>query len=233
MELIVVIAIVAAVAMLVVGKVDTLGGDAQDTVARATLSTVREAIAGSAAAPGYMADMKYLPFFQSVNLRTHDLLSPDSYSGYPQALSFSLVTNRGWRGPYLQRAPGVANTNALRNNQFPAANERRSRDDSTFAQRGFFYDSVSSHYGVTGDRAVGDPWGNPIVVQVPPAEVFISPVTEAERFYYARLVSAGPDGELDTPRDPLAGLQADGTHEARDDDLVLFLNRADVYEVAP
>lgn len=230
LELVVVIAILAAVAALVVTKVDTLKDEAELTVARATLSTVREAICGSSTAPGYLADMKYLPFFKSVDLRTHDLLSPDSYSDYPAALTFNLVTNRGWRGPYLQRAHGVANTNALRNNQFPAAYERRFTGDFTFAERGFFYASIQSYYGDTDERAVGDPWGNPIVVQVPPVEAFDFSVTDAERFNYARVVSAGADGILTTPRTRLAGMLLDGRSPLRGDDLVFFLNRADVYE---
>ena len=50
------------------------------------------------------------------------------------------------------------------------------------------------------------------------------------RWRYARLVSAGPDGILSTPRDLCAGRERDSL-AARGDDLVLFLNRADEAEV--
>ena len=42
-------------------------------------------------------------------------------------------------------------------------------------------------------------------------------------FRYARLVSAGKNGVLETPRDVLTG----GPISERGDDLVLFLNRSD------
>ncbi len=75
-------------------------------------------------------------------------------------------------------------------------------------------------------------------------------VPYALRFKYARLVSAGPDGVLSTPcfsvnvsnitysswtpavgrSVRLAGRSRDGVNELRGDDIVLFLNRSDVYE---
>jgi hypothetical protein len=163
-----------------------------------------------------------------VDLRIHDLLVAPT-NNYPAFAAFDPQTSRGWRGPYLQSVQSVRNTNAARNGLFPAAGERRWEGDKTFQERGFHYDSSSSFYGIVGDLVVADPWGNPVVLQVPPPEVFVSS-SDAKRFRYARLVSAGPDGVLDTPRDRLAGMLADGTCQARGDDLVLFLNRADIYE---
>lgn len=224
MELLVVIVILAAVATLVISNVDHTRDDAEATVARATMQTLREALTGSSAGPGYLADMKYVPGFRSVDLRTHDLLSPASYL-------FDPVANRGWRGPYLRNAAGVANTNASRAGKFPEGGDRRFAGDKTFLERGFFYNGMKSHYGTTGYPAVADPWGNPIIVQVPPASAFSGSASEAKRFRYARLVSAGPDGVLSTPLNkPLAGMRPNGTAPKRGDDLVLFLNRADTYE---
>jgi hypothetical protein len=105
---------------------------------------------------------------------------------------------------------------------------------------------LCSVYGFAGEPAVGDPWGNPYVLQVPPPEAFgPGAVSPRLRFRYARLVSAGPDGLLSTPcfapdgtagwtpaarrHSRLAGRDADGV-PARGDDLVLFLERADLYE---
>lgn len=124
----------------------------------------------------------------------------------------------------------MQNLNAARNGAFPAADERRAIDDASFLQRGFYLDAATSPYGQPGDLTVGDPWGNPIVIQVPAAAAFLGAATPDKRLRYARLVSAGPDGVLTTPTDRLGGLAADGTKAVRGDDLVQFLNRSDVYE---
>lgn len=190
MELLVVVVILAAVAALVVSNVDSARDDAEVTVAQATMHALREAITGSAAAPGYLADMKYVPGFRSVDIRTHDLLSASSYPGFAE---FDPVTRRGWNGPYLRNARVI---------------------------------------GDTEDLTVADPWGNSIVVQVPPTSAFNGSTGDAKRFRYARLVSAGADGVLTTPLDDrLAGMDTNGDKDLRGDDLVLFLNRADIYEV--
>jgi type II secretory pathway pseudopilin PulG len=227
MELLVVLVIMAALAALVVGNVDHARDDAETTAARALMQTVREALAGSPSAPGYLSDMKYAPGFHSVNLRVHDLFSP---SGFPQFSKYVVEESRGWRGPYLKNAQGAANTNSARNGLFPEGNERRFTGDATYSERGFFYDGSGSHYGLPGDFVAADPWGNPVVIQVPPGSAFSGAIDDAGRFRYTRLVSAGADGILSTPRDRLAGMLADGTAAARGDDLVLFLNRADAYE---
>lgn len=235
-ELLLVIIIIASLAALVVPAMDNTGEEAEMTAARATMRTLSEALTGSPDGPGYFSDMKHIPGFQRIHFKTHDLLSSTydviSKSSYP---AYDPVTKRGWRGPYLRYARGVANLNGARNGTFPAGHERRFEDDTTFAQRGFFNaDGITSPYGQPIDSmdpeqprelTVADPWGNPIVFQVPLASPEGSTV-EAELFRYARLISAGPDGELTTQRnDPLAVV--------RGDDLVLFLNRADTYEVVP
>jgi hypothetical protein len=73
-------------------------------------------------------------------------------------------------------------------------------------------------YGKAGDPAPADSWGQPIVLQVPTAAA-----TPADRKTYARLVSAGPDGILQTPADVLYPMPT-----TRGDDLVVFLYRPDV-----
>ncbi len=241
LELVVVMVIIAALAALVVPNLDRVADDAELTVARANLSTIREAITGSASASGYFADMRYVPGFDPLEFRLHDLLS----DSLPTKPLYDITLNRGWRGPYLQRFPAVQNTNRLHEGLFPAANDRRRANDPTFFERGFFYDTVNSFYGLPGvQRSIGDAWGNPIILQVPPEEAFVTP-SATKRWRYARLVSAGPDGVLSTPRYDasipvlqtrrdearLAGRLSDGTLVARGDDLVLFLNRVDVYEV--
>ena len=263
LELLAVITILASVAALVVGNLDTVVEDAEETVARANLSAVREAICGSSNAPGYLADMKHVPGFDPLAMRIHNLLSSDQDGdGDPDVAVYDLAAGRGWRGPYIQRAPGVRYPDAGHPQRFPMAAELRFDGDATFSTRRFHLPDGTSWYGVphnhdllnpvVGDLVIGDPWGNPIVIQIPPAEAFTlgdAGRVAAKRWRYARLVSAGPDGVLSTPRyedsilDPairqtgsrLAGLFKDpltgGTlTTARGDDLVLFLNRADVYE---
>lgn len=223
MELIVVIVILAAISAVVVSQVDGTRDDAERITAQATLQSVQEALMGSPAGPGYLADMKFVPGFVAVDVRPRDLLSP---SRYPQFGSFDPVARRGWRGPYLRNTRGVANTNTARNGTFPASDEQRFMNDRTFLERNFFTDAATSPYGETGQLTVADPWGNPIVLQFPAD----TELTDAQRFHYARLVSAGADGEIQTPRDLLAGMEINGPEHRRGDDFVVFLNRADVYE---
>lgn len=130
----------------------------------------------------------------------------------------------------MRNVQRVANLDPARDGKFPAAEDRRFAGDATFQSRGFFPGGATSPYGVAGDLAAADPWGNPVVLQIPPPSAFAAPPDEAKQFHCARLVSAGPDGALSTPLDRLAGRLADGTANVRGDDLVLFLNRADVYE---
>lgn len=227
-ELVMVVAVLAVVASFAMLSAAGVREKADCTVTAASLRALREAICGTPEAPGYLADMKCVPGFRSVNLRMHDLLSASSY---PDFATFDPQTARGWRGPYVQNVQPVRNTNAARNGMFPAAGERRWAGDSTFLERGFYRDASSSDYGVAGDQALADVWGNPVALQVPPVGAFLVSAGDAKRFRYARLVSAGEDGRLQTPLDDrTAGMLADGTCAARGDDWILFLNRADVYE---
>jgi hypothetical protein len=113
--------------------------------------------------------------------------------------------------------------------------------------------SRASVYGFPGEPAIMDPWGNPYVVQIPPPQAFteVTNAIDSMRFAYARVVSAGPDGRLDTPcfganitnfwgttgwserRRRLsrqAGLVDGNDRTARGDDLVLFFSRNDIDE---
>lgn len=166
------------------------------------------------------------------------------------------MRQRGWRGPYIECARGV----------FPSKDYTRFADDAPSSSRGFFPDVSSlyiaddlkdndaSVYGFPGEAAIIDPWGNPYVLQVPPPQAFtngvVHQVSPALRWKYARIVSAGEDGRLDTPcyfpnntnstastwnttarlLSRQAGLASDGNLAARGDDIVLFINRADIDE---
>ena len=232
LELIVVLAILVITAAILIMKAAPIRDNADATTARATLTTMREAIVGSPAAPGFLTDMKYMPGFQPVNdLTIPDLLKPASE--YPLAQQYDIVAQRGRRSPYLDNILPVQNfTTPALNGLFPGPGDSRWSGDKTFFQRGFYTtnSSAGSPYGTAGDRAAADQWGNPLVLQIPPASAFTNS-TDAKRFRYARLVSAGKDGVLDTPlNDRLAGMTANGDISARGDDIVIFLNRADIYE---
>lgn len=225
-ELLVVVSILMVLASMLIPNVRAIGEDSKVSVGQMTLGVMREAIIGTSGKPGFLNDMKPIPGYRVADLRVHDLVS----SSCTNHTVFDPLSGQGWRGPYVNNVQPVWNTNRMRAGLFPASDERRSDSDSTFRDRKFYYDAAHSYYGAAGDNAMADPWGNPIVIQVPPAEVFTSSTSDAKRLRYARLVSAGPDGVLDTPRDRLAGRQSDGTTTMRGDDLVLFLNRADTYE---
>ena len=189
--------------------------------------------------------------YECMNLSVHDLFVEGKRAGAGEldawraaGLGVPSSEGSGWKGPYL-KGGGV---------RFPRAEEQRWAGDATFLERGFHTMQVStngtrtySYYARTaegegdGDWAKLDPWGNPYVVQVPGARAFpagarpeggrADDAFAERRWRWARLVSAGPDGVLETPREELcAGLDADGTTERRGDDLVLFLNREDVWE---
>lgn len=164
---------------------------------------------------------------------------------------------RGWRGPYVKK-PVAA---------FPGREAVRFEADQSFGDRGFYPDVARlslprdilngregcSVYGFPGEPALLDPWGNPYVLQIPPPQAFKGVTTnlsEEVRFRYARVVSAGPDGRLDTPCFDAngtnwwatswgerkrrlvrqAGLIDGNDRLARGDDIVLFLLRNDVDE---
>jgi len=167
---------------------------------------------------------------------------------------------RGWRGPYLRS--GASTTCAL----FPGEDDVRFADDTPCGERGFYPDVSNielpddivsglngcSAYGFPGEPAVIDPWGNPYVLQIPPAQAFrgVTNVSDEVRFSYARVVSAGPNGLLETPcysenaTNRLgttwnertrrlvrqAGLIDSDDRSTRGDDLVLFLTRGDIDE---
>lgn len=88
--------------------------------------------------------------------------------------------------------------------------------------QGFVYKIDAAHgftddYGADGDPAVVDAWQHPMILQYPNVAL-----NNDQRRQYARLISAGPDGVINTPADVLNPSAAE-----RGDDLVMFLLRSD------
>ncbi len=237
--MVVVLVILVLLATLLLGRIENVRANANDTAMMATLNAAREAFVGSPGAPGYLSDMKHVPNFDLMAVQFSDLLDGDRY---PLFKTYDVIAGRGWRGPYLSNAQSVLNyTHPGNVGLFPDAADQRTAEDTTFLDRHFYDTSTHSYYGVAGiagvagvpgASAAADLWGNPIVLQIPPASEFpnASPAElDALRFHYARIVSAGPNGVLDTPLDQLAGRQQNGNIDVRKDDIIIFLNRADVY----
>jgi len=277
LELAIVVAVLGIVAVFAVNRVSRVVDQARITAAEHDMAVIREAFVSPE--NGYLHDMRGIPGFSLGYLRIANLLiSTNLYGevrdGTDRQRGFrvdgearSAVTGcaassaftgwdadagRGWRGPYV---------NMLSVGTFPAA-----------IGRGFYPDVAGlrlpadieggvdgcSVYGFPGEPALLDPWGNPYVLQIPPAQAFSASTTtnipDELRFRYARIVSAGPDGRLSTPCFDSngtnewrsvggnwldkhvrllcrqAGLCNGNDRTMRGDDLVLFLNRNDTDE---
>ena len=270
-ELAIVLAVLALVAVLAAGRHGTFRNNARITLAQKEMGDIRDAFAS------YIDDMSSLPGFSPAYLRVANLLASTNlyalegrradiddgdWDGLHRAPPAAFCTwddasTRGWRGPYLLSGGAAAPASI-----FPAPADRDPPGAPTWAERGFFPETsrlslpadyrTGCVYGFPGEPALLDPWGAPYVLQIPPPQAFVlsggglAPVGETERFRYARIVSAGPDGILSTPcfyvntnatgsvwgpAQRRASIFA-GRPEDRGDDLVLFLHRPDAYRAA-
>ena len=134
----------------------------------------------------------------------------DDVGAYPTRVSDLLIKpinvstydpsiKRGWKGPYIE----------TRNRVLPS-----SKYDSSI---------ISSNELLTeGNQVVYDGWANPIVMGTfTPTE---SGSSDPPTHFW--LVSAGPDGEIQTPLDDFNHKASNG-NSLRGDDIVLFLKDAD------
>lgn len=155
-ELMIVLTILVVVAAIVIPLLGNSDEDAKTTVTNSSLVQMRDVVLGryridmgSLPLPGDYGQGKGRPFLPQVrylfvNPKTETALDVDS-----QENDFDPFVKRGWRGPYLMSGSGTYSIDAD-NNKNP---------DRTRTISGFLKD-----YGETGDPAVLDGWGNPIVI---------------------------------------------------------------------
>ena len=214
-ELVVVLVVLVALASLLVPFFGQYAEDARQQSTRTTLARTAQAIVGTG---GYEQSMRFAvdadgdPYGDSTGLpwpapadvdsgarvdhpQLHFLLRAPVFDAAPEPdlfLGWDALTRVGWNGPWLDAT--VATRYAL---------------DLPGEPRGF-----KDRYGLAGDLAPIDGCGNPVVIQLPRAD----PTQKND----ARLVSAGPDGVLQTPTDVNTPTLAE-----KGDDLVLYLFRED------
>ncbi|WP_341327418.1 hypothetical protein [Methylotuvimicrobium sp. KM2] len=202
LELSVVLLVLIALAGLMVPYVVGTGQMAMCQATDATMHAVKEAIMGGSAGPGFYADtLGYYP----KNSRNSDLTDINlTYLFKPGEFeSYNPKTAVGWRGPYLQTG-GVA----------PASLDASFTDTS----------EGKVHQVLTGGQEqVLDAWGKPIVLQIP----IDTNDSNKPNFDYARLVSAGRNGSLDTAIAYNGSSVYHPDASDRNDDRVLYLRMPD------
>lgn len=186
---------------------DERGETAQCRATKVSLQRLREVIMGTPEQPGYWQDMylmdvsrpfpqpslalTFIPPRQDHPQLRYLVVNPFTETGTKQ---YDPNTRRGWRGPYIAFPGGSYLVNTAT--------------------------AFINVYGETGDPALLDGWGHPIVIQEPTVG------TPEEQLRYTRLVSAGPNGILDTPATEL--MPADLGKAECADDLVVFLRVSDL-----
>ncbi|MEO0476258.1 MAG: hypothetical protein AAF085_09880 [Planctomycetota bacterium] len=192
-----------------------LSEDAQDQATRATLAQVADAIIG----PGGYAEVMTLARDAADN----------QYVGFGTGLPWpSPGEVTGGRSDHPQLHYLFRRPTDMRDYDTSAGERYYEpvlrigwRDEWLSATTATSYEVIGSFtdaYGESSDLAPIDGWGNPIVIQL--AEVSAG-ITELE-VENVRLVSAGPDGVIDTPAGTLTP-----TAVQKNDDLVLYLYRED------
>ncbi|MSU36071.1 MAG: type II secretion system protein [Pedosphaera sp.] len=198
LELAVVLAILSSLSGMVLFNLTTdrmkFAGAGQDKTApqiatEATMMGIREAVMGSTAGPGYWDDVAHLatlwPFPNLYRLFQPLLSDPSltigSFGDYQALVKYNPYTRIGWRGPYMQ--PPNASYTVNTNKGFTT---------------NYFFPAVNCPYFL-------DAWGNSIVLQFP--ETYkttglpldnTNPAHNLYNIENCRMVSAGPNGALDT-----------------------------------
>ena len=205
-ELVVVLTILVALGGLVVPMIGRLTDEARDGATHESLLRLRELLVNR-----YLLDMGQLPRppLSTPSQPRLVYLYVDPHQGTPAA-GWDPVIKIGWRGPYLTGG-----------GRFPAQNESGPWGLPA-ALRGF-----DERFGLPADYAPLDAWGNPIVLQEPDENGDGNFFNDAGT-RFARLVSAGPNGMIDTPLDA-NHLTPEQLAASPTDDLIVYLFIADEF----
>ncbi|NUN47726.1 MAG: type II secretion system protein [Candidatus Brocadiae bacterium] len=207
LELVVVLAILVTLASLSAMFVAGAAGDSAGKVTQASLAALRDSVSGTQACPGFAVDNGRTWFASgrpaAGQFRLTDLFVRPGYLG-----AFEPVTRLGWRGPYA-----VAGTGRVTYTSPAGPVSFRQGEGAPEVLHGSF---PTACVRISGDILPSDGWRRPIFVQIPGDSA-----DPAENGRRARLVSAGPDGIVQTPATGLPARSACG------DDLVVYLFVAD------
>jgi len=215
LELLVVLAILIALATLVTPIISNLGRKSQQISTRENLLRLQELILNR-----YIPDMGELPRPSTTEITAGNrinhpqlrylFVNPDT-EDIAKTANATILSSRHWQGPYLTHG---------------GARYTITGNFTTTYGVGDVIDSNNT-YTAHGDPTVLDAWGRPIVIQEPTGNVTI-PINGTNQTVAgstcARLVSAGPNGVLDTNR--TIGMP---TTTDRGDDIIMFLYRHDLY----
>jgi prepilin-type N-terminal cleavage/methylation domain-containing protein len=239
LELLVVLTILVALATLVVPQLSYLGQGSQQIATRENLQRLQELLvnhyipdlggsvastgSGVAANPAGNLPRPNMVVFPNGSRQDHPQLrylfiNPDTETPFPTP-DANILTTRHWQGPYVTHQGA----------RFGQVNSKSAGYLNGFTDVYGVADTASTDSSgntiITspGDPTVVDAWGNPIVIQVPTAVQPNDPAGTTGSSY-ARLVSAGPNGVIETDESvPMP------TTAQRGDDVLMFLFVPDQY----
>ena len=206
-ELVVVLAILVTLASLSAMFVAGAAEDSAEKATQASLAALRDSISGTQVSPGFVGDNGRKWFASgrpaAEQFRLTDVFARPGYLG-----DFDPVVRIGWRGPYA-----VAGTGRVTYSSLSGPISFQPGDAAPAVLHASF---PAACVRVSGDLLPADGWRRPVFVQIPGDSA-----DPAENGRRARLVSAGPDGIVQTPA---TGFPARSTCG---DDLVAYLFVAD------
>jgi prepilin-type N-terminal cleavage/methylation domain-containing protein len=237
LELLVVLAILISLATIVVPVISMFGGKSQEVATRENLLRLQDLLVnryipdlgggtyvsvGSGVNPykgtrignmvanlpapgavGYAERATYHPQLRYLFVNPDDSVYPETMNWVP---NLTALATRRWQGPYIRHTGGAykIHVDGVIDGIDP---------------------SFTTVYGEDGDPTVFDAWGRPIVIQVPTGtDSGAESITNEPGVNFARLVSAGPDGVIDTSESVFMP-----TATERDDDIIIFLFHHDKY----